>query len=252
MDVCHERGGPISPAPGTVQRPRTSVVAKCRRARVGASLRWPSPESSRTWRCAGAPMYRQQRRRSHSTSCSSRAACRSCCPSRSSSFRREFGSDLLAGISIVAAVLLQEYLAGVLVVLMLSGGEALEAFALGPSATGNLKWEPIRSRSKVKRLSSVDDRSPIQPRRLRRRRSRQLVDVYNVQGPGAAFPSLQRISRIERALSRLGMSRDSARSIREIHGCKLELEEVQRLALHVAVRQRVSGFACDQFGRHVE
>jgi heavy metal translocating P-type ATPase len=45
-------------------------------------------------------------------------------------FRREFGSDLLAGISIVAAVLLQEYLAGAMVVLMLSGGEALEAVAL--------------------------------------------------------------------------------------------------------------------------
>ena len=49
--------------------------------------------------------------------------------------RREFGSDLLAGISIVAAVLLQEYLAGVLVVLMLSGGEALEAFALGRASS---------------------------------------------------------------------------------------------------------------------
>jgi cation transport ATPase len=36
--------------------------------------------------------------------------------------RREFGSDLLAGISIVAAVLLEEHLAGALVVLMLSGG----------------------------------------------------------------------------------------------------------------------------------
>jgi heavy metal translocating P-type ATPase len=44
--------------------------------------------------------------------------------------RREFGADLLAGISIVAAVLLKQYLAGALVVLMLSGGEALEAFAL--------------------------------------------------------------------------------------------------------------------------
>ena len=43
--------------------------------------------------------------------------------------RREFGSDLLAGISIVASVLLHEYLAGALVVLMLSGGEALEAYA---------------------------------------------------------------------------------------------------------------------------
>ncbi|HXW06469.1 MAG TPA: heavy metal translocating P-type ATPase [Vicinamibacterales bacterium] len=48
---------------------------------------------------------------------------------------REFGSDLLAGISIVAAVLLQEYLAGALVVLMLSGGEALEAFALGRASS---------------------------------------------------------------------------------------------------------------------
>src|SRR5688572_12633051 len=50
-------------------------------------------------------------------------------------FRREFGSDLLAGISIVAAVLLHEYLAGALVVLMLSGGEALEAFALGRASS---------------------------------------------------------------------------------------------------------------------
>jgi heavy metal translocating P-type ATPase len=44
--------------------------------------------------------------------------------------RREFGSDLLAGISIVTAVLLGQYLAGALVVLMLSGGEAIETFAL--------------------------------------------------------------------------------------------------------------------------
>lgn len=42
----------------------------------------------------------------------------------------EFGSDLLAGISIVTAVILGEYLAGTLVVLMLSGGEALEAYAV--------------------------------------------------------------------------------------------------------------------------
>jgi len=44
--------------------------------------------------------------------------------------RAEFGSDLLAGISIVTSVLLGEYLAGALVVLMLSGGAALEAFAV--------------------------------------------------------------------------------------------------------------------------
>ncbi len=44
--------------------------------------------------------------------------------------RGEFGSDLLAGISIVTATLLDEHLAGVLVVLMLSGGETLEAYAV--------------------------------------------------------------------------------------------------------------------------
>jgi len=41
----------------------------------------------------------------------------------------EFGSDLLAGISIVTSALLGEYLAGSIVVLMLSGGTALEEFA---------------------------------------------------------------------------------------------------------------------------
>ena len=45
-------------------------------------------------------------------------------------FRGTFGSDLLAGISIVTSVVLGEYLAGVLVVLMLSGGEALESRAV--------------------------------------------------------------------------------------------------------------------------
>lgn len=44
--------------------------------------------------------------------------------------KREFGSDLLAGISIVTSVILGEYLAGTIVVLMLSGGEALEQYAL--------------------------------------------------------------------------------------------------------------------------
>lgn len=45
-------------------------------------------------------------------------------------FRGEFGSDLLAGISIVTSVFLGEYLAGTLVVLMLSGGTALEEYAM--------------------------------------------------------------------------------------------------------------------------
>lgn len=42
----------------------------------------------------------------------------------------KFGSDLLAGMSIVTSVLLEEYLAGALVVLMLSGGETLERYAI--------------------------------------------------------------------------------------------------------------------------
>ncbi len=50
-------------------------------------------------------------------------------------FRREFGSDLLAGISIVTSVILGEYLAGTLVVLMLSGGEALEDYALSNASS---------------------------------------------------------------------------------------------------------------------
>ena len=45
-------------------------------------------------------------------------------------FHFEFSSDLLAGMSIVTAVLLQQYLAGSLVVLMLSGGQALEMYAV--------------------------------------------------------------------------------------------------------------------------
>ena len=72
---------------------------------------------------------------------------------------REFGSDLLAGISIVTSVLLGEYLAGSLVVLMLSGGEALEAYA-------------VRSASSV--LEALARRMPSQ---AHRRKNGQVVDV---------------------------------------------------------------------------
>jgi heavy metal translocating P-type ATPase len=49
--------------------------------------------------------------------------------------KREFGSDLLAGISIVTSVVLGEHLAGALVVLMLSGGTALERYAVGRASS---------------------------------------------------------------------------------------------------------------------
>ncbi len=45
-------------------------------------------------------------------------------------FKLEFSSNLLAVISIVTAVLLQEYLAGTFVVLMLASGQALEDYAV--------------------------------------------------------------------------------------------------------------------------
>lgn len=65
-------------------------------------------------------------------------------------FRREFGSDLLAGISIVTSVLLDELLAGSIVVLMLAGGETLETYALR-SASSVL-------RALAKRMPSVAHR----------------------------------------------------------------------------------------------
>ncbi|WP_411827835.1 heavy metal translocating P-type ATPase [Luteolibacter sp. AS25] len=50
-------------------------------------------------------------------------------------WKREFGSDLLGGISIITSVLLGEYLAGSIIVLMLSGGEALEHYALNSASS---------------------------------------------------------------------------------------------------------------------
>src|SRR5215470_8275672 len=44
-------------------------------------------------------------------------------------FQGEFGSDHLAGVSIITSVILGEYLVGAIVILMLSGGTALEEFA---------------------------------------------------------------------------------------------------------------------------
>src|ERR1700726_979105 len=72
--------------------------------------------------------------------------------------RREFGSDLLAGLSIVTSVLLGEYLAGTLVVLMLSGGEALEAFAVrNASSVLEALARRMPSRAHLRSLGQVAD-----------------------------------------------------------------------------------------------
>ena len=73
--------------------------------------------------------------------------------------RGEFGSDLLAGVSIVTSVVLGEYLAGSFVVMMLSGGEALEAYA-------------VRNASKA--LEALARRMPSI---AHRRKDGQLIDV---------------------------------------------------------------------------
>jgi heavy metal translocating P-type ATPase len=73
--------------------------------------------------------------------------------------RLELSSDLLAGISIVTSLVLGEYLAGALVVLMLSGGEALEAYA-------------VRSASSV--LQALARRMPAQ---AHRKHDTQVADV---------------------------------------------------------------------------
>ncbi|MBA3822680.1 MAG: heavy metal translocating P-type ATPase [Ktedonobacterales bacterium] len=49
--------------------------------------------------------------------------------------RREFGVDFIAALAIIGSLILGQYLAGAIIVLMLSGGEALETFALQRART---------------------------------------------------------------------------------------------------------------------
>ena len=74
--------------------------------------------------------------------------------------KREFGSDLLGGISIITSMVLGEYLAGSIIVLMLSGGEALESYAL-------------RSASSV--LAALAKRMPSI---AHRKRATEILDVW--------------------------------------------------------------------------
>ena len=69
--------------------------------------------------------------------------------------KREFGSDLLGGVSIITSVLLGEYLAGSIIVLMLAGGEALESYALR-SASSVLAALAKRMPSIAHRKSGAD------------------------------------------------------------------------------------------------
>jgi cation transport ATPase len=72
--------------------------------------------------------------------------------------RREFGSDLLAGLSVATSLVLGEYLAGSIVVLMLSGGTALEHHAMGRASAvlGALAKRMPRSAHRLTE-SGIDD-----------------------------------------------------------------------------------------------
>jgi heavy metal translocating P-type ATPase len=68
----------------------------------------------------------------------------------------EFGSDLLAAVSIVTSIVLGEYLAGAIVVLMLSGGQTLEDYAVR-SASSVLAALAARMPSKVHRKTAAGE-----------------------------------------------------------------------------------------------
>lgn len=54
--------------------------------------------------------------------------------------KREFSSDLLGGISFITSIVLGEYLAGSIIVLMLAGGESLESYALRSASSVLSPW----------------------------------------------------------------------------------------------------------------
>ncbi|HEX7879137.1 MAG TPA: heavy metal translocating P-type ATPase [Candidatus Eisenbacteria bacterium] len=85
--------------------------------------------------------------------------------------RGRFSSDLLAGLSIVTSVLLGEYLAGVVVVLMLAGGQALETYA-ARRASSVLAALAKRMPSTAHRLETNGDRQADVPGEAER-----LVDI---------------------------------------------------------------------------
>jgi heavy metal translocating P-type ATPase len=71
---------------------------------------------------------------------------------------RQFGSDLLAGMSIVTSMFLEEYLAGTFVVLMLSGGGALESYAVrSASSVLEALAKRVPSTAHLRRLGALVD-----------------------------------------------------------------------------------------------
>jgi len=97
----------------------------------------------------------------------------------SSLFHQEFGIDLIAAVGILSSLLLGEYVAGCVILLMLSGGRTLETYAL--------------SRAR-KELSQLLSRAPTQAHRKKGKEIEDIpveeVDVHNliVVKPGETVP----------------------------------------------------------------
>ena len=85
-----------------------------------------------------------------------------------------FGADILAGVSIIGCFALDEYLAATVVILMLSGGEALEEFA-------------VRTASKA--LQALAQRMPIHAHKLEGKEVVDvLVDEININDQMLVYP----------------------------------------------------------------
>jgi heavy metal translocating P-type ATPase len=72
--------------------------------------------------------------------------------------KKDFGADLLAALSLVIAVILGEYLVAALIILMLSGGQALESYAIARASSAlAVLAERMPAKAHRKRGSTIQD-----------------------------------------------------------------------------------------------
>ncbi|MEY2671855.1 MAG: cadmium-translocating P-type ATPase, partial [Candidatus Parcubacteria bacterium] len=73
-------------------------------------------------------------------------------------WRRNFGVDLVAGLALLTSLVFGEYLPGVIVLLMLSGGEALESYAMSRARRElSMLLNLIPQKTHIKKESGVID-----------------------------------------------------------------------------------------------
>lgn len=73
-------------------------------------------------------------------------------------FRRDLGADLLAAIAIITAIILNQYLAAVILILMLASGQALETYAMRKASSVLMALvERMPSLAHRKTMSGIED-----------------------------------------------------------------------------------------------